>query len=344
MMKSKKFIEQLKKAVQNKTLYVSGCFGAPMNEANKTRYMNNNDYNRQAARQKMIQAASADTFGFDCVCLVKGVLWGWDADASKVYGGAVYKSNDVPDIHCDAMINECSDVSTDFSKITPGELLWMKGHCGVYIGEGLGIECTPKWSNDVQITAVGNIGKVNGYNTRTWTKHGKLPYVDYSDQKEEDPETPEFKVGETVRFTGTKHYTSANAVTAKTCKPGLAVVTQIYQYGKSKHPYHLIRTANGGSTVYGWVDVKDVAKYVPEPEYKAPTTSAAVTLWVVRKGNCGATVKTLQTLLNAHGAKLDVDGEFGPKTDTALRAFQTANGLTVDGVAGPKTWAKIIDT
>lgn len=46
----------------------------------------------------MINAASADTFGFDCVCLIKGVLWGWHGDKNAVYGGATYTSNGVPDI------------------------------------------------------------------------------------------------------------------------------------------------------------------------------------------------------------------------------------------------------
>ncbi len=55
-----------------KTLYVMGCFGAPLTAANKKRYTQNHSYNKQAARTKMINAASADTFGFDCVCLIKG--------------------------------------------------------------------------------------------------------------------------------------------------------------------------------------------------------------------------------------------------------------------------------
>lgn len=64
MMKSKTFIEKLIDAAQNhKTLYVMGCFGAPMTAANKTRYTQNHSYNKQAARTAMIKAASADTFG-----------------------------------------------------------------------------------------------------------------------------------------------------------------------------------------------------------------------------------------------------------------------------------------
>ena len=45
---------------------------APLTAANKKRYTQNHSYNKQAARTKMINAASADTFGFDCVCLIKG--------------------------------------------------------------------------------------------------------------------------------------------------------------------------------------------------------------------------------------------------------------------------------
>lgn len=167
-------------AKNHKTLYVMGCFGAPMTDYNKTRYCNNNDYNRQASRTAMIKAASSDTFGFDCVCLIKGLLWGWKGDKSKIYGGASYASNGVPDIGADTMITVCSGVSTNFSNIVPGEAVWKSGHIGIYIGDGLAVECTPAWANKVQITAVANIGSKSGYNSRTWTKHGKLPYIDYS--------------------------------------------------------------------------------------------------------------------------------------------------------------------
>lgn len=175
-----------------KTLYVMGCFGAPMTAANKQRYIHNGaagSYNAQASRKAMIQAAGADTFGFDCVCLIKGILWGWSGDASKTYGGAVYASNGVPDLSADAMIQVCTGVSSaGWVDMVPGEAVWMTGHIGIYIGGGLAVECSPKWDNKVQITAVGNIGKKAGYNTRTWTKHGKLPYVDYTEREEEDEE------------------------------------------------------------------------------------------------------------------------------------------------------------
>ena len=164
-----------------KTLYVMGCFGAPLTAKNKTRYTTNHDYNKDATRTAMIEAASEDTFGFDCVCLIKGLLWGWNGDKSKTYGGASYASNGVPDIGADSMITKCTELSTDFSNIEVGEAVWMKGHIGIYIGNGLAVECTPKWNNCVQITAC-NCTK-SGYNRRNWTKHGKLPYVTYEVEK-----------------------------------------------------------------------------------------------------------------------------------------------------------------
>ena len=174
-------------ATKHKTLYIMGCFGAPMNAANKKRYTANHSYNKQAERTAKINAASADTFGFDCVCLIKGLLWGWNGDASRTYGGASYAVNGVPDIGADSMIKVCKEISTDFSKIVPGEAVWMEGHIGVYIGDGLAVECTPRWDDCVQITAVHNIGTKSGYNGRKWTKHGKLPYVTYTEEVKETP-------------------------------------------------------------------------------------------------------------------------------------------------------------
>lgn len=311
-------------AQKYKTLYVMGCFGAPMNASNKKRYCANHTYNKAADRQAMINAASADTFGFDCVCLIKGLLWGWCGDATKTYGGAGYAVNGVPDIGADSMIGVCKDVSTDFSKIEVGEAVWCKGHIGIYIGGGLAVECTPAWKNCVQITAC-NCTK-SGYSRRNWTKHGKLPYVSYTGASENvnagtstKPSTStgtgsetvyvvkagdtlsaiakkygttyqklaqyngianpniisvgqKIRIpgkatqaaawtpakGDTVNFTGNKHYVSANATNGPACKPGKAKITAIAK--GTKHPYHLVRVSGGGSTVYGWVDAGTFTK------------------------------------------------------------------------------------
>lgn len=179
-MNSGEFIARLKKAAKQPTYYVMGCYGALIGPGNITRYTTNNAYNKKHAAE--IMANAVGKFGFDCVCLIKGILWGWNANKSATYGGATYTSNGVPDIGADQMIKVCNDVSTDFSKIIPGEAVWLSGHIGVYIGDGLVVECTPKWKNRVQITACANIGQKAGYNARTWTKHGKLPYIQYAVQ------------------------------------------------------------------------------------------------------------------------------------------------------------------
>lgn len=67
-----------------------------------------------------------------------------------------------------------------------------------------------------------------------------------------EPWTPQ--VGDIVNYTGSKHYANANAVNGSSCKGGKARITNIYQLGKSKHPYHLVRVSGKGATVYGWVD------------------------------------------------------------------------------------------
>lgn len=258
-MNNLEFVQQLKNVGNYKTLYVMGCFGAPMNAANKKRYTTNHSYNKQASRTKLIKAATADTFGFDCVCLIKSVLWGWCGDKTKTYGGAKYASNNVPDIGADGMIGKCKDLSTDFSKIEIGEAVWMKGHIGVYIGDGLAIESSPKWANGVQITAC-NCDK-EGYNRRDWVKHGKLPYIEY--------------------------------VVEETKKEGVCTVE----------------------------------------------------LKVLKKSAKGEDVVALQTLLIGYGfscGKKGADGSFGADTLKAVKAYQKANGLEVDGVVGKDTWSKLL--
>ena len=63
---------------------------------------------------------------------------------------------------------------------------------------------------------------------------------------------------------------------------------------------------------------------------------------LVKKGHPEHPVRTLQHLLRARGHQVAVDGDFGPLTDAAARAFQKAEGLSVDGVVGPRTWSALI--
>ena len=162
------------------------------------------------------------------------------------------------------MINACNDVSTDFRSIQVGEAVWIPGHIGIYIGDGLAVECTPAWKDGVQITAVHNIGKKSGYNGRSWTKHGKLPYVAYEVEQ----------------------------------KP---------------------------------VDTNE--------------EECVVNIKMLSKGSKGESVKALQILLIGYGyscGKWGADGDFGAGTDSAVKAYQKANKLEVDGIVGPATWNKLL--
>lgn len=56
----------------------------------------------------------------------------------------------------------------------------------------------------------------------------------------------------------------------------------------------------------------------------------------LKKGSKGDEVKTLQRLLS-----VTIDGDFGPKTEAAVKEFQRTHGLATDGIVGAKTWAAL---
>ncbi|MFC1425937.1 peptidoglycan-binding protein [Streptacidiphilus sp. N1-12] len=61
----------------------------------------------------------------------------------------------------------------------------------------------------------------------------------------------------------------------------------------------------------------------------------------IAQGEIDGCVTTLQQLLDTHGAGLTVDGDFGPATFTAVKNYQSAHGLAVDGIVGPNTKASL---
>ena len=181
MMTDKEFIDGAYKALYSKTMYVNGAFGAPATAYNKARYSNKNN----SSRIYKIQNAPLGTYFFDCVCLVKGLLWGWRADPYDRNGGAIYASNGVPDVGEDSMIRMCTYFSTDFAGIVPGAVVWLPGHIGIYVGNGLVIEATAAWTGNVLMSCCANVGRKSGYPQRMWTKWGMLPWVRYTN-KEDD--------------------------------------------------------------------------------------------------------------------------------------------------------------
>ena len=91
-----------------------------------------------------------------------------------------------------------------------------------------------------------------------------------------------------------------------------------------------IRTRKINSSVVGFGRVSDDKNY------------SAKNMPTLRLGSRGVSVKTLQSILNDHGAHLTVDGIFGNLTKLAVISFQGLNDLQKDGIVGRKTWEKLL--
>jgi murein L,D-transpeptidase YcbB/YkuD len=97
--------------------------------------------------------------------------------------------------------------------------------------------------------------------------------------------------------------------------------------------YKVQFTVNGITyTGYASADYIVLDEIKPVCPYAEPTVT-------LKKGDKGDGVKWLQWYLSQLGylSESDIDGDFGGKTDTAVKSFQTAQGLTVDGIVGSGT-------
>jgi peptidoglycan hydrolase-like protein with peptidoglycan-binding domain len=74
-----------------------------------------------------------------------------------------------------------------------------------------------------------------------------------------------------------------------------------------------------------------------------PQTWAALII-STSEGSSGSAVVALQRQLDTHGANLTTDGSFGPLTAAAVENFQSSQGISVDGIAGPQTWQHLLNT
>lgn len=104
--------------------------------------------------------------------------------------------------------------------------------------------------------------------------------------------------------------------------------------GSNPHNHHVHISVRPEKSHYDdaspWaIDLADVPAKPASPAYVEPPPT-------LRRGATGVNVVQLQRALG-----LTVDGDFGSRTESAVKAFQKKNGIGADGVVGPMTWAKI---
>lgn len=102
--------------------------------------------------------------------------------------------------------------------------------------------------------------------------------------------------------------------------------------------YGVIKTPMKGPGSTPWTNWLKCPFITYEAEMQ---TVNPVALPTIKLGMQGEAVKQLQTALVKRGYNIVQDGIFGATTDAAVKLWQKKNGLTVDGIVGPKTWATI---
>lgn len=179
-MNSIDFVAKVKKLVNTPTYYAKGCFGQKATEGFINQKAKQYPAWYTASKIAELKALDDATLLADCIGMIKYILW------QNANGTVIYTSNGVPDIDETTMFKRCKCISSDFTKIEEGEMVWMKGHVGIYVGKGIVVEMTNAWEKCV-LESSFHKGVTNHY--RVWEKHGKLPYIDYVKN-----ESPEFSV------------------------------------------------------------------------------------------------------------------------------------------------------
>ena len=101
-----------------------------------------------------------------------------------------------------------------------------------------------------------------------------------------------------------------------------------------------------GAPGVSWWDWQDATsaewRAVARPAGWLSHYSASSAVATIRRGSAGDLVVWAQEHLVAAGYRLPIDGGFGPNTQAAVKRFQLAKGLAVDGVIGSATWQRLL--
>ncbi len=335
LMTFQEFIDKAVEISKTKTAYMWGTYGRPITDAlidaKRKQYPEQYTDSRVAKLRALV---GQGYHAWDCVGLIKGILWGWSGKTNVPYA-----TNGVPDADTKGMMRRCSHRSSDFSKILPGCIMYKPGHVGIYIGDGLAVEATSAWDSKVMVTAVSNIGRKSGYKRKSWTEHGRLPWIDYQEEtimKKVEVITPR---GLNVRA---KPTTLSKRLRTLPTGEVVEIEKESGNWGyapKEKGWIHL-----GAKYVKVLETIKAEPKTKPTPAPKIELTlEEKAREWagenIVKPGMTGKLVEVVQWLLTAKGYDPKaIDGVFGPRTRDAVVALQDAYGLVKDGYVGPLTW------
>lgn len=113
--------------------------------------------------------------------------------------------------------------------------------------------------------------------------------------------------------------------------------------GRQHNGWYCYETTMMGLVPKAWSALPPQPSPTPTPTPTKKGYSGTFPKPTLKKGNKGKEVKNLQRFLNWYNPnnKLSVDGVFGKYTDAAVRRFQKAEGLVVDGIVGIKTVNKM---
>lgn len=102
---------------------------------------------------------------------------------------------------------------------------------------------------------------------------------------------------------------------------------------------------NGDSIAIDSTPSTDIPKKPKKDDDKQESIKETTDMPMLKKGDKGTNVKKAQQLLIAKGYScgyFGADGDFGDSTVSAVKAFQKANNLEIDGIIGEATWAKLL--
>lgn len=147
----------------------------------------------------------AKCWSFDCLGFVHCMVNGFVGDKGKLGGGAVMDEFVLSTTEIKTLEDYTYDISGDFSRITKGELLYMPGHVGLYVGDvepfgdgrvfNVAECCYSSFGGGGMLTYVQDNGlrynHRNGSNAGYWTRHGKFYRVDYTDSMDTDVIEPD---------------------------------------------------------------------------------------------------------------------------------------------------------